>query len=75
VITGDVGSAKPWPCARRSASSIAPRITSSSLPTPPLASDGPYVTSCVRLGPTPRGFIAELVAQTTALLAAEEQER
>jgi hypothetical protein len=27
------------------------------------------------LGPTPRGFIAELVAQTTALLAAEEQER
>ncbi len=75
VITGEVGVGK----------TVAVRAAISQLDlaahhvvyvaNPTVGTRGLYVTIVRALGATPRGFKAELVAQTQSLLAAEEQER
>jgi len=75
VVTGEVGVGK----------TIAVRAAISQLDqaahhlvyiaNPTVGTRGLYVTIVRALGATPRGFKAELVAQTQSLLAAEEQER
>ncbi len=75
VITGEVGVGKT--VALRAAISQLDRAAHHVvyLGNPTVGIRGLYVTLVRALGAVPRGFLAELIAQTHALLAAEEQER
>jgi type II secretory pathway predicted ATPase ExeA len=75
VITGEAGVGKT--VALRAAISQLDRAAHHVvyLGNPTVGVRGLYVALARALGATPRGFMAELIAQTHALLAAEEQER
>jgi type II secretory pathway predicted ATPase ExeA len=75
VIIGDVGAGKT--VAVRAATSQLDRTRHHLIyvPAPTFGSRGLYVTIVTALGSTPRFHKAEVMAQTHALLAAEEQER